>query len=354
MTLARHPAGAFFALSALVAVALPWLWLLPLEDARMTHQRLGLFGFGGAAIVGYVLTAARAWTIRRPPLPLVVLVALWSIARAAALLAPWSLWPAALPQAVLGVAVLAPVVMGRCWRRVPLAAVPLVLAGAEAGLAAGVLPPVALVAGLALLILLVGGRAIPAFLRTEATRRAVCQTPKRQIPLWPLPLLWLLAQTGPLRLTASLALAGLIVARVAPALRAGAANRMLALGWAMLAPAQIGLALAKPGPSAIAAEHGLLMAAMGGTVLAFAARAAMARAPDGGLTPLPLQWSALWLLLAAAVLRALATAAPPAVMTASALGWTLGWVLFLIAHLRALPRPAPFPVLSAARLPRAG
>lgn len=64
-----HPAGIFFALAATIAVVLPWLWLLPLADPRLAHIRLGLFGFGGMAICGYVMTAQKAWTGHAFPVP---------------------------------------------------------------------------------------------------------------------------------------------------------------------------------------------------------------------------------------------------------------------------------------------
>ncbi len=81
----RHPAGVFFALAAALATALPWVWLLPLDDPRLAHVRLGIFGFGGAAVAGYVLTAQRAWTGRDAPLPAWLLGTLALAARIAAL-----------------------------------------------------------------------------------------------------------------------------------------------------------------------------------------------------------------------------------------------------------------------------
>ena len=57
-----YPAGVFFALAAIVAIILPWLWLLPLADPGQAHVRLGIFGFGGMAVSGYLLSAQRAWT----------------------------------------------------------------------------------------------------------------------------------------------------------------------------------------------------------------------------------------------------------------------------------------------------
>lgn len=355
--LMHHPAGPFFALAGLIAVALPWLWLLPHENAAMAHPRLGIFGLAGAAVTGYVLTALPAWTGHRPPLPLSALLLLWVLARIAGLVAPWSVLPSMLLQGVLGLAILWPMVIGRAWHRVMLAAVPLVMAFAEYAAVTGILPPRGLVAGLGLLILLVGGRAVPAFLRAE-TAAGTGRPPR---PLWPLALLWpaVLAGPAPVRLVVALALGAGILLRVAPARRAGSANRMLALGWGTLAPAALALALAEAGPEAQAADHLLLMGTMGGTVLAFAARAAMRRSDDGRPMPHRLHWPALWLVLAAAPLRGIAaltagTGAGPVWLALSGTAWSLGWAAFLIVHLAALPRPAPFPVLSGVRRPQTG
>ncbi|WP_291337205.1 NnrS family protein, partial [Albidovulum sp.] len=105
----RHPAGVFFALAAVFATALPWIWLLPLDDPRLAHVRLGIFGFGGAAVTGYVLTAQRAWTGRDAPLPAPLLGALALAARIAAFRWPEAALAPALPLALVAGAVLWPV-----------------------------------------------------------------------------------------------------------------------------------------------------------------------------------------------------------------------------------------------------
>lgn len=346
----RHPAGMFFALAAVQAVGLPWLWLLPFADPRLAHLRLGLFGFGGAAVTGYVLTALPAWT-RFPLVPSVgVLSGAFVLARLLALADPDAVLTVAGFQCMIGLAILVPVARGRAWTRLPIGAAPLALGLAEAMVVAGVLPVRSVLFLMAALVLIVGGRAIPAFLATEAAR-ARRRLP-RPGPLLPALVLMLAVVIWPrLALPAAPVLVGLILWRVAPgAIGAGAANRMLAVGWLMLAPSLAGLMLTKAGTGAMAAGHLFLTAAMGGTIFAFAARAAMGRPAAGGLCPRPAQTAGFVLVIAAAPARAAAAFAPDTHWLAvSGALWSLGWALFLAAHLAALPRPAPFPVLSAAR-----
>lgn len=355
-SLLQHPAGPFFALAAGLALILPWLWLAALDDPRMVHLRLGLFGFGAAAVTGYVLTAARAWTGRRPWLPLPMLLVLFVLGRIAAVAAPWEIWPALVAQLTLGVTVVWPVAAARVWSKLPLAAAPLALAGVEAAVVADMVPVRGVLLGMAALLLTVGGRAIPAFLRAEAKRRG--QRPLPVPPLWPLMLL--AAATAALAgwatlaaLAAAVGFAALLLWRVRAAVGPGigGANRMLALAWSTLAPALPALLLIPEGPTLLAAEHLFQIAAMGGTVLAFAARASMARPAQGGLHPHPLHVPALALLLVSAPLRVAAVIWPEGGwLVASGLGWSAAWAMFLAVHLIALPRPAPAPVLSAARL----
>ena len=180
--LAFHPAGVFFALAALMAAVLPWLWLLPLADPRLAHVRLGLFGFGGAAVCGYVMTAQKAWTGRPLPLPALGIGALVLAARLASLCRPEALWPVLLPAPALALAILWPVLRAGRWDKAPLAAVPLMLAAAEALLPvqpglAGVLPE-----AMAVLVFLVGGRLVPAFTAEARRRRGLRQS--CGLPLW--------------------------------------------------------------------------------------------------------------------------------------------------------------------------
>lgn len=345
----RHPAGVFFTLAGIMAAALPWIWILPLDDPRLAHLRLGVFGFGGAAVVGYVLTAQRAWTGRDAPLGAPALGLLAIAARIVSLVRPEAVGALALPLFTIALAVLWPVVNARRWWRLPLASVPLALAVAEVAVIAGHLPASALLLAMAALILAVGGRAIPAFLAAEHVETAA------SMRFWPGLALILagIALGGTAWGTAALVLAALwVLTRLRGSSRAGPANRMLALAYAGLCPALVAQAAAGAGAiQALAAEHLLAMGVMGPMVLAFAARATMLRPPGSGLVPRRRHWLAFALLLLAAAIRAGAESAQDTAgwIALSGLLWSGGWIAFLSAHLPALARPAPFPVLSAAR-----
>ncbi len=354
--LMRHPAGVFFALAALIAVALPWIWLLPIDDPRLTHLRLGMFGFGGAAVTGYLLTAQKAWTGRDAPLPAPVLGALTLAARLASLVWAGSVLPVALPLLVPALAVLWPVVATRRWARLPLASVPLALVFAETGVVRGWLSTDLVPVAMAALVLAVGGRAVPAFLAAERPRSGAAIGSGAGF--------WI----GPVLLTAGLALPGAagwlgygaaalwVLSRLRGGLRAGPANRMLSLAYAGLVPALLALAAADAGLTAdVVVRHLITMAVMGPMIMAFAARASMRRLPDRRLLPTARHWLGFWCILAAAALRVAAEIAADTPLWLALAGafWSGGWLVFLAVHAAALPRPAPFPVLSAARAPQA-
>jgi uncharacterized protein involved in response to NO len=93
----------FFLLAGVYAAVAMALWLLFLRggvllpgpmDPLSWHAHEMLFGFAGAAVAGFVLTAVPNWT-GRPPLsgvPLLLLVLLWAAARILAVLpVPWPL-----------------------------------------------------------------------------------------------------------------------------------------------------------------------------------------------------------------------------------------------------------------------
>ncbi|MGO4558116.1 NnrS family protein [Mesorhizobium sp. 2RAF21] len=348
-----HPAGAFFALAAIVAVILPWLWVLPLEDAGQAHVRLGIFGFGGMAVSGYLLTAQRAWTGAEPPLPTLGLAALALGARTLALAEPESVWLASLPLLVIALAILLPVLRARRWDKAPLALVPLGLVMAEGALVRQQMPAAALPLAMGAVILAVGDRMTAAFLIEERRRRGLPQRPAART--WPgLAMMGLgIFSSGAIG-TSALTIAALWVLRRAWAgVGAWPASRMLCMAYAALAAGLLGIAAARVGmlPPLVQA-HLLTMGAMGSMIMAVAARVSMRRTHDKGLMPLTRHWIALWLILAATAARCLAEAATPhhdALMTTAGIVWSAAWLLFLSAHLAALGHPAPFPLLSAER-----
>ena len=86
---------------ALAALLIPWwagalAWGLPLETAwppSLWHGHEMLYGFIGAAIAGFLLTAVPSWTGERgfAGWPLILLATLWALGRA--VVATSSLWP---------------------------------------------------------------------------------------------------------------------------------------------------------------------------------------------------------------------------------------------------------------------
>src|SRR6188474_3949023 len=83
----------FFAAGAFAVLGLvAWLWIyttgaqpLPSQPAQLWHGHEMLYGFVGAAIAGFLLTAVPSWTSARgfAGRPLILLAALWLIGRLA-------------------------------------------------------------------------------------------------------------------------------------------------------------------------------------------------------------------------------------------------------------------------------
>lgn len=166
-----------------IAVAL-WLCSLAGKFALPTafdpvawHRHEMLFGFVGAAVAGFLLTAIPNWTGRLPIAgkPLLALVCLWLIARFAVLASGRiGLWPAFATDvgffAIL-TAVAAREVVASKNRNVPIVLMTLLFTVADAGdyaAQAGLVPDLGWKVALAVIIVLisvVGGRIIPSFTR---------------------------------------------------------------------------------------------------------------------------------------------------------------------------------------------
>jgi uncharacterized protein involved in response to NO len=173
----------FFLLSALwAALAVP-VWLTayvhgyaPRADlpAMFWHAHEMVYGFGFAAVAGFMLTAIPNWTGRVPVrgVGLAVLALLWLAGRVALLL------PAmfAIVDLAFGIALMAVVarelIAGRNWRNLPmLAALGLLVAG-NVLFHLGIDPTCRLgIATLLMLIALVGGRIVPSFTRNWLAKR---------------------------------------------------------------------------------------------------------------------------------------------------------------------------------------
>lgn len=183
----------FFLLAGVYAVVAMALWLLFLRgglllpgpmDPLSWHAHEMLFGFAGAAVAGFVLTAVPNWTGRLPlsGMPLLLLVLLWAAGRVLAVLpVPWGLAAAvdvAFPV-TMSVVVVREVIAGGNLRNLPvgIALGLLALANAWDWLeVAFLLPdenigPRLGIAVLVALISLIGGRIVPSFTRNWLAQR---------------------------------------------------------------------------------------------------------------------------------------------------------------------------------------
>ncbi len=180
----------FFLLAAVwAALALPlwllvyagWLALPSALPPTNWHMHEMVFGYGGATVAGFLLTAIPNWTGRMPlqGRPLMILAALWALGRLAVLFsAGIGAAPAALLDLVFPLlfacAVGREILAGRNWRNLPmLLAAALLFAGnllvhLEAVGATGATAALGDRLGLATLLMLmaiVGGRIVPSFTR---------------------------------------------------------------------------------------------------------------------------------------------------------------------------------------------
>lgn len=370
----------FFAAGLWAALALA-LWLAAFEGAPVLasafepltwHAHEMVFGFVGAAITGFLLTAIPNWTGRMPLQggPLLALIALWLAGRlAVATSAAIGAWPAAIIDvgfyaAVLAV-VLREVVAGKNWRNLPMAIavatflVANALMHAEAlGLAETARIGWRLgIAVAVMLVVLIGGRIIPSFTRNWLAKRGakVLPAPFRGIDQAALiaALVALTAWTVAPETLVSAALAGIaaimILVRLArwqgQATWAEPLVFILHIGYAWV---WIGFALvAASGASAavppIAAVHAFSAGALATMILAVMTRAT--RGHTGRELHADAATSVLYVLVsAAAVLRVTASLSPgfyhPLLMSAGVL-WLAAFAGFVIVYGPMLLRPRP-------------
>ncbi|WP_035240984.1 NnrS family protein [Acidovorax sp. JHL-3] len=339
-----------------IASMLGWLALdLPVAPL-LWHAHEMLFGFAATVIIGFLLTAVKAWTGLSTPRGALLgaLALLWLAARVAAVVAPYAVY-AALDMVLLPVVagiLLAVLLRARNRRNLPLmgALVLLSLANVAFHLAVmGVisLPPVqALHAGLALIVLIecvMAGRVVPAFtmsvnpgLKLQAQRPLELTT----MAVTALALVsWVCAPFGVGAVTAVLAgLAALLhgvrmwrwkpwITRNRPILWIlHASYAWIPVGFALLALAQLGVVAVS------AAVHAFAVGVTGGLIIGMITRTAR------GHTGRPLQASRLevlayGLVMGAAVLRVLVPLAAPqwyaATLVVAALAWSTAFAIYL-------------------------
>ena len=192
----------FFLSAGLWAVLAMVLWLLFLTghldlpgpfDPTSWHAHEFLFGYTGAVIGGFVLTAVPNWTGRLPVTgwPLAGLSGLWLLGRIA-VMSPLDWWlilvlDLSMPVALVAV-ILREVLAGRNWRNLPVAGLIAVFAlsnglfhiEAARGIAASSGLGMRLgLAAVLMLIALIGGRIIPSFTRNWLAARGATALPVR-------------------------------------------------------------------------------------------------------------------------------------------------------------------------------
>jgi uncharacterized protein involved in response to NO len=362
----------FFAAGLWAAVALP-LWLalfqgsleLPLHFVPLAwHAHEMIFGFTGAVIAGFLLTAVPNWTGRLPlqGLPLAVLAGSWLLGRAAMALSGLL---GALPTALLDLAffvlllavALREIVAGRNWRNLPLPAALAVLTGANllthlgaAGI--GPLGPIGERLGIATVILLIGligGRIVPSFTRNWLAKRGSAALP---VPFGRFDKLCLLVTLAALLAWAGLPehpLAGglLLVAGVLNMMRLARWQGLrslpepllwsLHLGflWVPLGLLLLALGILLPEiPASTAGLHALTAGAIGSMTLAVMTRATLghsgrALSADGWTTAIYV------LITLAAGLRVVASLLPTAylpLLHSSGALWTAAFGLFVLRY----------------------
>lgn len=366
----------FFLLAATwAALAVPF-WVLamtgtaPFDQYSLEwHKHEMLFGYVGAVVAGFLLTAVPNWTGRMPVMggPLVGLVSLWFAGRAAMLLQPQIGAVAAVVDSLFLIAfagvVWREVLAGRNWRNAPVCALVTLLALANIcfhlrGLFphAGPASDRAALGAAAILIALIGGRITPSFTRNWLLQRRVKvgQAPWPRLDMAGLILLavavlaWLAAPAAPVS-GALMLLAGL--ASLARLSRWHGARTLaeplvwiLHLGYAWLGVGLVLLGLSILAPAAVpytGAVHALTAGAIGVMTLAVMTRASRGHtgqslAADRATT---LVYVAVNL---AALLRVAAAFLPDAYMPliqASGLLWMAAFAGFVLAYGPALSRP---------------
>ena len=362
----------FFFGGALWALAALTLWLFSLAgavelpaamDALAWHRHEMLFGFVGAVIAGFLLTAIPNWTGRLPiaGAPLALFAALWGAGRLAVLLSAeiGHGLAAFLDVAfLLGLALIAGrEVLAAKNRNVPVVGLVLVLAlasaldhAAMAGRLSDPLLGVRLAIGvITLLICLIGGRIIPSFTRNWLMKQGEQHALPTQADRFDLValaataaalLLWVVLPVSELTAGALLFAAIAQAARLARwrGLRTLADPLVLILhvgfAWVPLGLLLLGVSILTPDVPQSAAIHALTSGAMASMILAVMTRATLGHTARelraDGVTKL------LYLLVtlgaATRVAAPLEVAHYTVLMQASALLWGGAFLLFLIRY----------------------
>ena len=344
----------FLLASAWAAIAVP-VWLAayvhgytprgPLP-AMFWHAHEMVYGFGLAAVAGFLLTAIPNWTGGLPVrgLPLALLALLWLAGRIAMLVPGAALLDLAFPVALI-VVVARELIAGRNWRNLPMLAALVLLFAGNLLFHLGIYDGLRLgIATLLMLIALVGGRIVPSFTRNWLARKG----PRTPLPapesgydrgalLLTLAALasWVLSLAPWLLVAAGIALAVRLARWRGYATLREPLLLVLHVGYAWLAVGLVLLGLEVP-----AALHALTVGAVGTMTLAVMTRATLghtgrALTADGATR-------VIYALVSAAALLRIASPyfGAPAV-SLSGLAWSAAFAIFVLHYGRFLIQERP-------------
>jgi len=313
-----------------------------------------LFGFAAAVIVGFLMTAGKAWTGLPTPRSgaLAALVLLWLGARVAAFLAPYPVFAALdlLLLPVVAVVLLRLLLRAGNRRNLPLAGLLGLLALANLVFHLSVLgyldlqPVRALYAALALIVLIesvMAGRVVPAFTMSAIPGLRLKLDPRMEkataaVTVSAL-LAWVFAPSNaisaPLLVLAAVMQLARLAARKPWRTRGRPILWILHLSYAWIPVGFLLLAMGLAGwMTASAGIHALAIGATGGLIIGMVTRTA--RGHTGRpLLASPLEVAAYSLIMLAALLRVVVPLLAPqwlvASLVAAALAWSLAFMLYL-------------------------
>ncbi len=337
-----------------VAMFLGQLSLTPAVPPLLWHAHEMLFGFAAAIILGFLMTAGKAWTGLATPrgATLGALALLWLAARVTSVVGPYAVY-AVLDLALLPLvaALLATLFLrAKNYRNLPMALILALLACANLAFhltvmgALNIPAATPLYAGLALIVIIecaIAGRVIPAF--TMAVTPGLKLTSKvwmERLTLGATALglaLWVFSPANMVNLIVLAAASVLQVHRLLgwrPAVTVSrpilwilhAAYAWIPLGLALLALAQIGWVPVSAG------IHALAVGATGGLIIGMMTRTA--RGHTGRLLKVTsAEVLAYALVMTAAVLRVFLPLVSPGLLVVSVIGAALAWSVAFVIYL---------------------
>lgn len=365
----------FFLFAALWAAFAMVLWILALSgaldlptrfDPVSWHAHAFLFGYLGAVLAGFLLTAVPNWTGRLPLVgwPLAALFALWCAGRVAVLFS--ALLPTGVAMAVdlafplvLGATILREIVAGKNWRNLMVLGLLAVFTLANAlfhlDTARGdyAAQGIGLRLGLATAIMMIGvigGRIIPSFTRNWLVRAGHDARPvppmqrfDKAVLLASIAglLLWVVLPDDPVSAVALLAMGALHLVRLTrwQGHRTGAEPLVwvLHLSYALIPLGAIALGLAGlTGTGTAAAQHLWMAGAIGSMTLAVMTRATLGHS---GQPLLADRWTlAIYLVFFGSVAARFGADSLPILTDVSGLLWTVAFSGFAVVYGRLLLR----------------